>query len=77
MYFLLLHILHVYFIRLVFLDFSSTFNTVQPHLMGQKLLQIDVNPQLILWILSFLTDKHQKVQVNGHLSSSQVHHRAL
>ncbi len=57
--------------------FSSTFNTVQPHLMGQKLLQMDVKPQLILWILSFLTDKHQKVQVNGHLSSSQVHHRAL
>ena len=24
------------FLRLVFIDFSSAFNTVQPHLMGQK-----------------------------------------
>jgi len=44
------------FIRLFFVDFSSAFNTVQPHLMGQKVLLMDVNPHLILWILSFLTD---------------------
>ena len=60
------------FIRLVFVDFSSAFNTVQPHLMGKKLLQMDVNPHLILWILSFLTNRHQRVRVNGHLSSSKT-----
>ena len=54
------------FIRLVFVDFSSAFNTVQPHLMGRKLLWMDVNPHLILWILSFLINR-----VNGHLSSSR------
>ena len=59
------------FLRLVFIDFSSAFNTVQPHLMGQKLSQMDVNPHLILWVLSFLTDRHQRVRVNGHLSSSR------
>ena len=32
---------------------------------------MDVNPHLILWVLSFLTDRHQRVRVNGHLSSSR------
>lgn len=27
---------------------------------------------LILWILSFLTDRHQRVRVNNHLSSSKT-----
>lgn len=45
--------------RLVFVDFSSAFHTVQPHLMGRKLLQMDVNPHLVLWVLSFLIGRHQ------------------
>lgn len=32
---------------------------------------MDVNLHLILWILSFLTDRYQRVRVNGHLSSSK------
>lgn len=44
------------FVRLVYVDFFSAFNTVQAHLMGQKLLHIDVNSCLLLWILSFLTE---------------------
>ena len=59
------------FLRLVFIDFSSAFNTVQPHLMGQKLTQMDVNPHLILWVLSFLTGRHKTVRVSGHLNSSR------
>lgn len=55
--------------RLVFVDFSSAFHTVLPHLMGRKLLQMDVNPHLVLWVLSFLIGRHQWVRVNGHLSS--------
>lgn len=73
----LLHATHTHLekprslVRLVFVDFSSAFNTVQPHLMGQKLLQMDVNPHLIIWILSFLSDRCQRVRVNGHLSTSR------
>lgn len=65
------------FIKLVFVDFSSGFSTVQPHLMGLKQLRMDVNPHLILWVLSFLTDRHQRVRLNGHLSSSQLPHKVL
>lgn len=60
------------FVRMVFVDFSSAFNTVQPHLMGHKLLQMNVNPHLILLILSFLTDRHQIVKFNGHYSSNRI-----
>lgn len=59
-------------IRLLFVDFSTAFNTVQPHLMGCKLLKMDVNPHLILLTLSFLTDRKQRVGVKGHLSSSRL-----
>ncbi|KAJ8364884.1 hypothetical protein SKAU_G00137150 [Synaphobranchus kaupii] len=37
------------YIRLVFVDFSSAFNTIQPHLMAKKLLKMNLNPHLILW----------------------------
>lgn len=39
--------------------------------MGQQLIKMAVNPHLILWVLSFVTDRHQRVRVNGHLSSSR------
>ena len=39
-------------IRLMFHDFSSTFNTVQPHLLAKKLLAMNVHPTLILWVLN-------------------------
>ncbi|KAJ8333972.1 hypothetical protein SKAU_G00412910 [Synaphobranchus kaupii] len=47
------------------------FNTVQPHLMGQKLLQMNINPHLILWVLAFLTGRHQVVRINGQSSSTR------
>ncbi|KAJ8358661.1 hypothetical protein SKAU_G00151860 [Synaphobranchus kaupii] len=45
------------YIRPVFVDFSSAFNTIQPHLMAKKLLKMNLNPHLILWVMSFLTDR--------------------
>jgi hypothetical protein len=41
--------------RLLFVDFSSAFNTLQPHLLVDKLLAMDVNPRLISWVHSFMT----------------------
>ena len=42
------------YVRILFIDFSSAFNTIQPHLLALKLLHLDVNPKLILWIVNFL-----------------------
>ncbi|KAK0131096.1 RNA-directed DNA polymerase from mobile element jockey [Merluccius polli] len=56
-------------VKIVFIDFSSAFNTIQPHLMVRKLLHLGVNPGLTLWIHDFLTDRSQQVRLNSHISS--------
>jgi len=60
------------FVRILFIDFSSAFNTIQPHLMALKLQSLDVNPKLILWIVSFLTNRTQSVCFQGCLSNSRT-----
>ena len=56
--------------RILFIDFSSAFNTIQPHLMMRKLLEFDVNPVLISWVFSFLTKRTQRVRVGQVLSDA-------
>lgn len=58
--------------RLTFIDFSSAFNTIQPHILAMRLIehyQLDQN--LVGWILDFLTDRTQRVKVNGIVSESR------
>ena len=57
--------------RLLFVDFFSAFNTIQPHLMACKLRNMNVNPTLILWVLDFLTNRSQYVKVNVASFSSR------
>jgi hypothetical protein len=40
--------------RVLFVDFPSAFNTIQPHLLIEKLLAMAVNPTIISWLYSFL-----------------------
>ena len=49
--------------RVLFIDFSSAFNTIQPHLMIEKLINTGVNRHIISWILEFLTNRTQFVQM--------------
>ena len=73
---ILLHTLHKHLdnvnlgtkARLLFLDFSSAFNTIQPHLLMDKLINMNVNAKLIVWIRSFLSYRLQYVNFNGTLS---------
>ena len=50
--------------RLLFIDFSSVFNLIQPHTLLTKLKQMNVNPYIIKWYHSLLTDRVQLVKVN-------------
>ena len=59
------------FVRILFIDFSSAFNTIQPHLMALKLLNLSVCPKLILWIISFLVNRSQSVSFHHALSDSR------
>lgn len=54
--------------RVLFADFSSAFNTLQPHLLFQKLNDMQINPFIIKWFYSFLTNRSQQPKVNGSLS---------
>ena len=54
--------------RLLFVDFHSASNTIQPHLLMDKLMNMNVNAKLIVWIQSFLSNRLQYVNFNGTLS---------
>ena len=57
---------------MVFIDFSSAFNnTIQPHLLVDKLAGLGVNHKLIIWINSFLTNRTQQVRFNSAISTSR------
>ena len=55
-------------VRLMFFDFSSAFNTMQPHLLVQKLLNMKLPLSIISWIFDYLTSRLQYVRLNGLLS---------
>ncbi len=56
-------------VRLLFADFSSAFNTLQPHILATKLSsRFHLDDQLIMWILDFLTNRSQRVLVNNTFS---------
>ena len=57
------------FVRILFIDFSSAFNAIYPHLLASKPLKLDVNPRLILWIVDFLVNHSQTVRHQAVLSS--------
>ena len=59
------------FVRILFIDFSSAFNTIQPHLMALKLQIMQVCPKLILWIVNFLVERSQCVRFDGMISSEK------
>lgn len=50
------------------MDFSSAFNTIQPHILVDKLLTFGLDVNRVGWILDFLIDRTPRVRVNGHLS---------
>ena len=59
--------------RILFADFSSAFNTVQPHVLIQRLISdFNIQHQLVFWILDFLTCRQQRVFVNGLFSDTVV-----
>ncbi len=55
--------------KLLFVDFSSAFNTIQPHLFVDKLFNnFGVASNLAGWILHFLSNRSQRMRVNGCMS---------
>ncbi|GFR74298.1 reverse transcriptase-like protein [Elysia marginata] len=53
----------------MFYDFSSAFNTIQPHILCDKLISYDIRPSIVLWVLDYLTSRPQFVQLNASINS--------
>ena len=59
--------------RIVYFDFSSAFNTIQPCLLGKKLVKMDISPNIIAWIIDYLTNRQQYVHLKcSDCSSSNL-----
>ena len=59
-------------IRLMFYDFSSAFNTIQPHLLVEKMKRINVPANFIAWIFNYLTFRPQYVRLAISKGSSST-----
>ena len=59
--------------RVMFFYFSSAFNTIQPHVLIQKLLDhCDVPKSLLSWMLNYLTNRSQYVKINAAGTQSSL-----
>lgn len=58
-----------YHSRVLFVDFSSAFNTIQPHVISGLLEQFKLSNNLVGWTLDFLTNRTQRVKINNTLSA--------
>ena len=56
--------------RCLFIDYSSAFNTMQPHNLINRLAQYKVPARLQLFILDFLTNRKQYVRTGTEVSST-------
>ncbi|KAK3527750.1 hypothetical protein QTP86_003341 [Hemibagrus guttatus] len=60
------------YVRLLFVDFRSAFNTIIPTLLQTKLTQLSVPSSICQWITSFLTNRHQLVKLGKFTSNSRT-----
>ncbi len=58
------------YVRLLFNDYSSAFNTIVPIKLAFKLIDLGLNSSLCDWIQDFLTSRPQVVKVDQFTSSS-------
>ena len=60
------------FATILFVDFSSAFNTIQRHHMIKKLHLLNIPTLLIHWVHNFLSNRPQSVKVGSSFSSTVI-----
>ncbi len=60
------------YVRMLFVDYSSAFNTIVPATLVAKLQTLGLNRSLCSWILDFLTGRSQVVRMGNNTSSPLV-----
>lgn len=58
------------YVRMLFVDYSSAFNTIVPAKLVPKLRSLGLKTPLCNWILDFLMSRPQVVRMGNHTSSS-------
>ncbi|KAK1803853.1 hypothetical protein P4O66_003799 [Electrophorus voltai] len=58
------------YVKMLFIDYSSAFNTIIPSRLTTKLEDLGLHPSLCDWISNFLTDRPQSVRVGNCVSST-------
>ena len=56
-------------VRLLSFDFSKAFDTVSYRIISEKLKATKLNPYIINWIINFLSDRKQRVVVDGFITN--------
>ncbi|KAK0130917.1 putative RNA-directed DNA polymerase from transposon BS [Merluccius polli] len=56
--------------RLLFIDFSSAFNTIIPHQLVEKLRSLGLDHGMCNWALNFLSQRQQRVRVGNNISKT-------
>ena len=54
------------FVRIFSIDFSKAFDSVSHNILCSKLKQVNINPYVINWLISFLDQRKQRVVVDGY-----------
>ena len=57
---------------MLFIDYSSAFNTIVPSKLIIKLEALGLNPALCNWVLDFLTGRPQVMKVGNNTSTSLI-----
>ena len=57
---------------MLFIDYSSAFNTIVPSKLIIKLGALGLNPTLCNWVLNFLTGRPQVVKVGNNTATSLI-----
>ena len=57
---------------MLFIDYSSAFNTIVPCKLIIQLEALGLNPDLCIWVLDFLPGHRQVVKVGNNTSSSLI-----
>ena len=60
------------YVRMLFIDYSSAFNTMVPSKLVIKLETLGLDPALCNWVLDFLTGSPQVVRVGNNISSPLI-----
>ena len=60
------------YVRMLFIDYSSAFNTIVPTKIITKLRTMGLNISLCNWILDFMMDGPQEVRIGNNTSTMLI-----